>query len=248
MKAEFSINGEVFEADFDKPIFIGIPISRGENPNCYFTDPVEFKPIRSGDFIGSIAEGGLLNHVQLVLAPHGNGTHTECSGHIFDNGVTIEQVLKKSHHIAQVVSLKPEVAGENAFISEAQIAHLSLRKETTALIIRTLPNESDKLSKNYSGLNPPYISEAAMRLIVDQNIEHLIVDLPSVDPEVDHGALRAHKTFWSNENRQKRSTITELAYIPNHVKDEVYLLNIQTLRIELDASPSNPVLYSLRAI
>ena len=248
MKAQITIDGNVLSADLSRPIFIGIPLRKEANPNCYYTDPLEINPIRTGDFVGSIAEGGSLNHMQLVLAPHGNGTHTECSGHILNNGLTIDKVTSQSHHLAQVVSLQPEKDGEDSFISEEQIAGMQLRKEISALVIRSLPNGPEKLSMNYSGTNPTFISEAAMARIVERNIEHLIVDLPSVDPEVDNGALKAHKMFWSTESRRKNSTITELAFIPDEVEDDIYLLNLQALRIELDASPSNPVLYSLRAI
>ena len=40
-------------------------------------------------------------------------------------------------------------------------------------------------------------------------------------------------------------TITELIYVPNEIKDGLYLLQIQIASLEIDASPSKPVLYEI---
>lgn len=227
---------------------IGITIGLKNNPNCYHTDLPEITPVRTADFVGSLKQGGTVNHMKIKLAPHGNGTHTECSGHIYDNNLTIEEALRISHIPAQVISLTPEqISGQRA-ITAAQINGLKLNGRARALIIRSLPNDEQKLIRNYSGTNPPYIAADAMQKIVEAKIEHLVVDLPSVDPETDGGKLLAHKMFWSGEDRENHCTITELAYVPNKVKDGLYLLNLQVLRIELDASPANPVLFALKTI
>jgi arylformamidase len=78
------------------------------------------------------------------------------------------------------------------------------------------------------------------------NVEHLLLDLPSVDREVDGGALAAHKAFWNYpENTRRNCTITEFIYVPNTIFDGSYLLNLQTAPIENDATPSRPVLYRI---
>jgi kynurenine formamidase len=245
MKIELKINGKPFIADFGLPLSIGIPLSRENNPGCYYTNPPEFKPIMVEGFTGSIAEGGTVNHFELSLAPHGNGTHTECSGHIYNNGQVITDVLAKYHFLTQVVSISPTKQHNETFVAGEAIDQLNLQAGVTTMVIRTLPNTRAKLSKDYSGTNPTYISVEAMEKIVAQGIEHLIVDVPSVDPEVDAGKLSAHKSFWQGE-RQNHCTITELAYMPNDLADGLYLLNLQIMNIELDVSPSNPVLYSLK--
>ena len=43
--------------------------------------------------------------------------------------------------------------------------------------------------KNYSNTNPPYLTKEAMQYIVQKGIKHLLIDLPSVDRENDHGEL-----------------------------------------------------------
>ena len=77
-------------------------------------------------------------------------------------------------------------------------------------------------------------------------IEHLLIDMPSIDKEVDGGKLEAHHTFWNYPNNpQLQKTITELIYVPNEVQDGTYILNLQIAPFENDASPSKPVLYKV---
>ena len=58
--------------------------------------------------------------------------------------------------------------------------------------------------------------------------------------------LIAHKIFWQfPENPRFESTITELIYVPDEIKDGQYLLNLQFVPFQNDASPSRPVLFKL---
>ena len=67
--------------------------------------------------------------------------------------------------------------------------------------------------------------------------------------EEDEGKLLAHKAFWQYPDAVRRnSTITELIFVPNEIKDKVYLLNIQIASFEIDVSPSKPVLYEINGI
>ncbi|MEM6800833.1 MAG: cyclase family protein, partial [Bacteroidota bacterium] len=119
------------------------------------------------------------------------------------------------------------------------------------LIIRTLPNTLDKLSKDYSGSNPPYLHFEAMDFLLEQGVEHLLIDLPSVDREQDEGVLAAHNIFWGLnkpkeiQDRRKNCTITEMVYVDNEIEDGFYLLNLQIAPFPLDASPSKPMIYQL---
>jgi hypothetical protein len=117
------------------------------------------------------------------------------------------------------------------------------------LIIRTLPNNTSKLSKRYSGTNPIYLDAGAAEYIRECGIEHLLIDLPSIDKEEDGGALLAHRAFWDFPSApRKNASITELIFVPNEIKDGIFLLNLQIAPIELDASPSRPVIYPLEII
>ncbi len=100
--------------------------------------------------------------------------------------------------------------------------------------------------RQYSGTNPTYIEPALAHYLADHHIEHLLLDLPSVDREEDGGQLLAHHAFWQYPERTRRtSTITELIFVPDELKDGLYLLNLQITSLELDASPSKPILYKL---
>jgi kynurenine formamidase len=250
MKIQLKWQSEILVADLTKPISIAIPLKNGaENPNCYFAEPVKFEVIKGDGFIGSIKLGGSVNHQKISLSPHGNGTHTECYAHITDTTATIATQLDKHFQIAQVISVQPLAQGEDLVIDRSVLQNTPLIADIKALIIRTLPNTTEKLTRNYSGSNPPYFAQEAMQLIVDHGIGHLVTDLPSVDREQDEGRLSAHKTFWQVENDiRQNTTITELAFIPNFVADGLYLLDLQILPLDLDVSPSNPILYSLNPI
>ncbi|MGB0428697.1 MAG: cyclase family protein, partial [Flavobacteriales bacterium] len=122
----------------------------------------------------------------------------------------------------------------------------TIGNDINSLIIRTLPNDLDKCSKLYSDTNPAYLSAEAMTFIVDLGIEHLLIDLPSVDKEHDEGRLEAHKLFWNfPKNIRTHASITELIYVPNQLEDGSYLLQIQFPKFKLDASPSRISVWAL---
>ena len=80
-------------------------------------------------------------------------------------------------------------------------------------------------------------------------VEHLLIDLPSVDREEDEGKLLAHKAFWQYpDNIRRNATITELFYATPELKDDLYLLNLQIISLDLDVSPSKPTLYKLKLV
>ena len=120
-------------------------------------------------------------------------------------------------------------------------------EQLDALIIRTLPNKIKKTYHNYSNSNPPYLLKEAAKYISEINIKHLLIDLPSIDREEDGGQLSAHKLFWGfPDNIRCGCTITELIYAGPDVMDGYYLLNLQFVPFENDASPSRPVLFQLQ--
>lgn len=121
----------------------------------------------------------------------------------------------------------------------------------TALIIRTLPNDESKLTRQYVDIVPPYFSTEAIQYIVGLGVKHLLADLPSIDRLYDKGKLSNHRIFWNiapgsfetNEQTRINSTITELIYVPNEIEDGEYLLNLQIAPFAADAAPSRPILF-----
>ena len=96
----------------------------------------------------------------------------------------------------------------------------------------------------YSNTNWPYLEEEAANYIREIGVSHLLIDLPSVDKEKDDGKLLAHKAFWNFPNSTRfDATITEFIYVPDHIEDGSYLLDLQIAPFENDATPSKPILY-----
>ena len=249
MKVLTTIQNNAYQADLSQPIDISIPLVQGlETVNCFYAPPAEFFPVRAGDFVGSTQEGGLVNFMNVRLNPHGNGTHTECVGHLAKEIYTINQSLQQYHFTAKLISVFPQKqANGDRVIEKWQLEEVLQKGEVQSIIIRTLPNDELKLKTNYSGANPPYMYHEAVAYLVECGIEHLLIDLPSVDREEDEGKLLAHKAFWQYpENPRTHCTISELIYVPNEVKDGYFLLNIQTASFELDVSPSKPVVFALK--
>ncbi len=254
MKAEVTYNEEQFIVDFDQPIDISIPINpNGDNPNCFYAPPVSATPVESGDFLGSTQKGGLVNFMNLKINPHGNGTHTECYGHITTTEDTIHSVLRKSVMPAMLLTCFPELKENGDRIIDMQVFKLLDEQSESpqqqlpkALIIRTLPNDDSKKTRIYSGTNPPYVSAEFLLEIRKRGVQHLLIDLPSVDREEDEGKLVGHKAFWGFDGDiQRFNTITELIYVPSLIKDGLYLLQLGILSLNLDVSPSKPVLYRM---
>ena len=122
-----------------------------------------------------------------------------------------------------------------------------------ALIIRTLPNTPDKRHQDYTGRTPPYLTREAAQLLVERGIEHLVVDLPSIDRSHDEGRLTAHRIFFGlprgstalAQATRANATVTELAYVADHLSDGPYLLELQVPALGGDAVPSRPLIYRL---
>ena len=247
IKVTITKNNKTYTADLNKPLDISIPLREGfENVNCFYAPPVQIEPVIFGDFVGSTQKGGNLNFKNIRLNPHGNGTHTECVGHIATEVYNLSDCLKTFHFFSKLVTLIPTAEEGDRIIYRHQIEEILSPNETDALIIRTFPNDDLKMQTNHSGANPTYIHPEAMEYIVECGVEHLLVDLPSVDREEDGGKLLSHKAFWKYPDAiREKSTITELIYAPNLIKDGFYLLNIQITSLEMDASPSKPILYSI---
>ncbi len=234
-----------YQFDLRKPLDISISLHDGEQVNCYFAPPFSTKAVEMGSFIGDTNRGGLLNYKNVTLNPHGNGTHTECVGHISNNGHTINKALQQFHFLAQLITVSPEIADNGDQIITLGQVENKWESGVEALIIRTLPNESDKQTRNYNQTNPPYISATATKLMAEQGIQHLLVDLPSLDREEDEGKLAAHKAFWQfPDNIRMGATITELIFVEDTIPDGIYLLNLQIASFEMDAAPSKPVLFA----
>lgn len=254
MKLFVQIAEENFEIDLNEPIDLSIPLSP-QGPKAWYVSAMKFSPVISTQFRGSVKLGGSVNFNDVSFNPHGHGTHTESVGHIVSESWSINKALKTFFFQAEVITIEPEVAKADKgwqkvgdrVITKEQLLSAIKNKSAKALIIRTLPNEIDKCTRDYSNSNFPYIDQEAMKHIAAIGIEHLLVDLPSVDRENDGGLLLGHRAFWRYpEDTRMNCTITEFVFVPNEVEDGTYLLNLQVASFENDAASSRPVLYRLK--
>ncbi|MCR1023593.1 cyclase family protein [Cellulophaga baltica] len=247
MKATISHKKKSYSIDFSKPLDISIPL-RGEtsNVNAWYTEPPKITPHTAGDFVGKVTEGASTNFNDIWFNPHAHGTHTECVGHITAEFHSVNQNLKAFFFLASVVTIAPEKQNEDFVISKKQLQYALKGFKGDALVIRTLPNLKEKLNRQYSNSNPPYLLEEAVNYLVELGVNHLLVDLPSIDKEKDGGALLGHNAFWNTSGLvRKHATITEFVFVANTIKDGLYFLNLQVAPFENDASPSRPVLFKI---
>ena len=247
MIANIKYKEQVFKIDLSKPLDISIPLRAGENnPNAWNANDPKMEPVTSGEWIGSVKEGSPVNFFNILFNPHAHGTHTECVGHITKNQQSVNESLKKFFFIAEVISLKPREYDKNRMIIVNDLKKILNNKRPEAVIIRTLPNSIKKLQKKYSNTNPPFLQKEAAEFLTSIGVKHLLIDLPSVDKELDDGVLAAHHAFWNHPNETRLDcTITEFIFVRDEIKDGSYFLNLSFAPFENDASPSRPVLYKL---
>lgn len=266
MKATIQTQGKEFEVDFSKALDISIPlVFNGKQPNTYGVDKAISTPYRDKNFIGDTREGGPCNFETYTFTPHCNGTHTECVGHITKKRIDILSSLKDLMVPATLITIQPENTSED-YVPELNEKDLVISKAILekklknispaflqGLIIRTLPNNSSKRSRDYTKEDSPFFSIQAMEYIVDLGINHLLVDTPSVDKLFDDGFLSAHNIFWQIQNQEPNpkttnKTITEMIFVDDSILDGSYLVNLQIAPFSSDASPSRPLLFEIKNV
>lgn len=247
MIATIQHNSKKHQIDLSNPIDISIGLHpQGENVHAWYIPPAKIYPVEfEGDKM-LVSNGAPVNFNMIEFNPHSHITHTECVGHITEKVHSVNSNMQQYFFIAELITVAPEKIGDDFVISKKQIQSLLGNKKREAVVIRTLPNLSDKKVQQYSYTNPPYLSVEALVYLREKEVNHLLVDLPSVDKEEDEGELAGHNAFWNTANKLRlNATITEFIYVPNNVKDGTYFLNLMIAPFENDATPSKPILYEL---
>lgn len=272
MKIIFDTDGHSYSADTSHPYIISIPlIFNGEQPNTYNVEKAASETYEADGFTGDTRRGGGCNFEKYRLITHCNGTHTECVGHITNERISVNKILKNSFIPASLITVEPEKASitSDTYIPAKEESDMMITKKILeeklsnagnhfkeAVIIRTNPNDNSKLSRNYMKELPPYFSIEAMELISGLDIKHLLTDIPSVDRTFDEGKLTAHHIFWGvpfgshdvDKEIHSMKTITEMIYAGDEVKDGSYLMNIQIPDFIADAAPSRILLYRINSL
>lgn len=243
MIASIQYNSEIYQIDLSLPLDISIPMRASKsNVNAWYLDAPKMDPVKFGDWVGNVEAGADVNFNNIMFNPHAHGTHTECVGHITKKVHSINENLKQFFFFAEVVTIPPEKVKGDFVISKKLLQFALGNKKRDAIIIRTMPNTKEKLSRQYSNTNPTYLLEDAAIYLKETGVKHLLVDVPSVDKEKDGGKLLAHNAFWNTKGKLRLdATITELIFVPNSIEDGTYFLNLQIAPFENDATPSKPV-------
>ena len=275
MKITFSHQSRKFEADTAQGHDISRPIrfcDHVETASASASIPAaQRRPLAFEGFVGDVQQGGSCNVDRLDLIPHCHGTHTETVAHILKItraavAETVPMILDVSPAAlltAALITVDPIKASESNDsyrpdfrdtdrIVTATAIETSLQQidvgAVDALILRT----DNVLYDFESGPETPFLSLEAMKKIVDLGVDHLLIDLPSVDRLDDGGQLSAHHVFWNvpllestaTKACLRHKTITEMITVDSALGDGLYLLNLQVAPLVADATPSRPVIFS----
>jgi arylformamidase len=247
--------------DLSHPVSLARELDfQAPQPQHFGAPAATSRPYRAPGFSGAVSSGASCNCEVISVIPHCNGTHTESAGHLTLEALDAHRVVPYGPVAALLLSVPVTVAGESSETSDptpqpgdrliTRSAIDNRWRESTAfdpqaLIIRTREPHSS---------SAPYLTREAAQTIVQRGIQHLVIDLPSIDREHDAGRLTAHRIFFGLPSgatslervSRPQATITELAYIPDDLADGSYLLELQVPAWRGDAVPSRPLLYALR--
>ncbi|BBA35438.1 N-formylkynurenine (Aryl-) formamidase [Methylocaldum marinum] len=260
------IGPRVFRIDSSKYFDLSIPVAfDGAGLSAFGLPPAGMRTVENAWFVGDTRRGGSCNVKEYRFIPHCHGTHTECVGHIVDQDLSVTEILKDAWIPATLISVEPEQGADcpESYIPDKtdddrlitrrtlieKLKRLDDEEFHQALVIRTLPNSPSKRTRRY--VTAPYCSNEAMAEIVRRGVEHLLVDIPSVDRMDDEGRLSNHRIFWGlppdarelNRCEAPFRTITELVFAADDIRDGHYLLELQVAPFLGDAVSSRPLIY-----
>ena len=264
MIAEIDYCGRKLQVDMNTGRTIAMALDpHGPQPAFFIKRRAEAEPLRSGDFVGDVRQGGSCNAESIYVTPHCHGTHTECYGHITAEKQTVQASIYQAPCFTRVISLQGTSLGDENYPGEpskgqfltlqALIASLGAEPDplVQALVVRTLPNQASKRSRDY-GQQPDYpvFSTEAITWLARSPMKHLLVDTPSLDRADDGGRLSNHRIWWGLEDPEwelnpAARSITEMIYVQDDMKDGLYWLQLGLSPIVSDATPSRPMLYQV---
>lgn len=269
MMAELSFGGQKVRVALDRGVSLAIAVEFGTaGPRHFGASAPTSLPFAVGSFSGSVASGASANCSTITLTPHCQMTHTESVAHLTREPGDAWRVVPRGPMPAVVVSVVPEPAHESnettepqPFVTDTLISKRRLRAawpmtrmvDPVACIIRTLPNDPAKRSRDYTELVPPYLTREAVQWLIEKRIDHLVLDVPSLDRAHDEGHMVGHRLFFGlppgssarGDAARSRATITELAFVPDEVPDGPCVLSLAVPAIGGDAVPSQPIVYPL---
>jgi kynurenine formamidase len=228
----------------------------GPQPQHFGAPAARSTPFQIGSFEGDVTRGASCNCNSITLIPHCNGTHTEGVGHLTAAFRPLHEFVPLSPIPALLLTVDVARAADTTEDS-IPAPQQGDRLITRAALLRRWPAGAQvapralllRTANAAQDVNPPYLTRQAASEIVQRGVEHLVVDLPSVDRSSDDGRLTAHHIFFglpagaTDAALATRShcTITELAQFPSRLPDGPCALQLQIAAFTGDAVPSRPV-------
>lgn len=239
--------------DFDAP-----------HPRAFGAPAATTSPFVAGAFNGEVSRGASCNCRAVNLIPHCNGTHTESAAHLTTDALRLTDLVPLEPLPALLLTVSPVAArdsGETAepppqpddrLVTAKAIEHAwpaawpAGVPAPQVLVLRTGPlDERDA----------PFLSLEAARLVAARGIDHLVLELPSVDRADDGGRLAGHRVLFGlpagstrlADAARAQATVTELAQVPVDCVDGPCAVQLQLTPWTGDAVPSRPVLFPLAA-
>lgn len=267
MKAALRWHDEDLRIDLARGTSLAITLDpHGPQPSFFAPGPAIARPLQVGDYVGDVSRGGSCNAEVIEYIPHCHGTHTECLGHLVHGAGHVLELIDQKPCLAALVSMHGTPAGQTGESCDARtgpqellltLEELQSHRDAfsihaiDALIIRTLPNEFSKRTRNYAdGDAYPVLSSECIGWLAGQNLSHLLIDTPSLDRAHDSGRLANHRCWWGLGDKDMivvpgRATrsVTEMIFVPGGMSDGHYWLNIELQPLIGDAVSSRPVIY-----
>ena len=257
--------GKTYTLDTSNFLDLSIPYHfNGHQPNYYDVKAGRLRPLKAGGISYSVKDGAGCNVSEISMNIHCTGTHTECVGHLIDQSSSVSEYIKDLFLPTILITVQSmpfsacqdsyhvDVDGNEQVINKASLEKVYNKFHNycpSSLVIRTLPNPKEKQFYRYMEHKTPFFTNDAIAFLFSKNINHLVVDLPSLDRMKDGSILGNHRIFWGDGKNPRGDvspssdrTISELAYVPNVVKDGFYFLGIQLPHFQCDAAPSRPIL------
>jgi len=139
MKIKLYHNKTPYVCDLENPIDLSITIATN-HVSAWGVSDVKIEPVKDGDWIGDVSQGGSVNFNNIFFNPHAHGTHTECVGHISSSKESLNNQLTKFFFIAQLISVRPEKINNDNVITKKTLCELLVdQQRIESLIIRTYP-------------------------------------------------------------------------------------------------------------
>jgi arylformamidase len=245
------------ELDFTAATSLALQLDfNAPHPRHFGAPAAATQPLRIGDFEGEVVRGASCNCSRITLVPHCNGTHTESVSHLTVQQVPLQHFVPLEPLAALLLTVAPVAAPSSGEDSDPPPQP---RDEivTRAALLRAwapFPAQGSRALLLRTGIrpetdNPPYLSRQLMQELVSRGVEHLVIDLPSVDRVRDGGLLTAHRIFFGlppdsvdrSQATRAHCSITELAHFPARIADGPCALQLQLSPFSGDAVPSRPL-------